>query len=152
MDNSDFYIAAATVIPLLLIAIMAARSFRPGDLQQQPVSTVLLFGLPIIGEIAAFSFLFFAPVPTAAAAVLAIVTWAGLLSQLAFAVLWLGELIRDDSPSETESASDADENPSMTETGARLKRSRGVWVCAACETVNSAEASTCIACRGPRSR
>src|SRR5215469_10505773 len=114
MDNGDFYVAAATVIPLLLIAIMAARSFRPGDLQRQPVSTVLLFGLPVIGELAAFSFLFFAPVPAAAAGVLAIVTWAGLLSQLAFAVWWLGELIRRDLPSGTEPASPANENPSTT--------------------------------------
>jgi hypothetical protein len=98
MDNSDFYIAAATVIPLLLIAIMATRSLRPGALQQQPTSTVLVFGLPVIGELTAFSFLFFEPVPMAVAVILAVLTWAGLLSQLALAVWWLAELIRRDAP------------------------------------------------------
>jgi hypothetical protein len=43
--------------------------------------------------------LFFAPVPTAAAAILAVVTWAGILSQLAVAVWWLAELVRREPPS-----------------------------------------------------
>ena len=99
MNNSDFYVAAVTVIPLLLIAIMATRTLRPGELQRQPANTVLIFGLPVIGELAAFSFLFFTPVPTAAAAILAVVTWAGILSQLAVAVWWLAELVRREPPS-----------------------------------------------------
>ena len=62
MNNGDFYLAAATVIPLLLIAVMATRSLRPGALQQQPTSTALVFGLPVTSELAVFSFLFFEPV------------------------------------------------------------------------------------------
>lgn len=93
MDNSEFYIAAATVIPLLLIAVMATRTLQPGELREQPTSTVLVVGLPVVGEVAAFAFLFFMPVPTAAAIVLAIVTWAALLSQLAVVVWWLAALI-----------------------------------------------------------
>ena len=57
MHNSDFYVAAATVIPLLLIALIATRSFRPGEMRDQPTMAVLTFGLPIIAELAAFSFL-----------------------------------------------------------------------------------------------
>ena len=98
MRNTDFYAAAVTVIPLLLIATMAARSFRPGELQRQPFGAVLIFGLPVIGEVAAFAYLFFAPVPAAAAAILAVVTWITLLSQLVPAVWWVMELIRRDSP------------------------------------------------------
>jgi hypothetical protein len=94
MQNIDFYTTAATVIPLLLIAVMASRSLRSGELQTQPASTVLIFGLPVIGELAAFAFLFFRPVPNAAAAALAVVTWLGLLSQLGVASWWLAELIR----------------------------------------------------------
>jgi ribosomal protein S27AE len=111
MNNSEFYIAAATVIPLLLIAIMATRSLRPGALQQQPASTVLVFGLPVIGELAAFSFLFFEPVPTAVAVILAVVTWVGLLSQLALAVWWLAELIRRDVPPAVPRAAQAAPDP-----------------------------------------
>jgi hypothetical protein len=93
MDHSDFYVAAATVIPLLLIAVMATRNLRPGELERQPTITTLVFGLPVIGELAAFSFLFFQPVPATAAAILAMATWAGLLSQLAIALWWLATLI-----------------------------------------------------------
>jgi len=82
MNHSDFYVAAATVIPLLLIAVMATRILKPGELQEQRTVSVLVFGLPVIGELAAFSFLFFAPVPTTVAAIFAVATWAGLLSQL----------------------------------------------------------------------
>jgi hypothetical protein len=110
--NDTFYAAAATVIPLLLIAIMATRSLRPGELRQQPTSTALAFGLPIIGELAAFAFLFFEPAPTAAAVILAVVTWAGLLSQLGFAAWWLVELLRRDA--DKVPASNADK-PTATE-------------------------------------
>jgi hypothetical protein len=82
----------------------------PGELQGQPTGPVLAFGLPVIGEVAAFSFLFFAPVPTAAAAILAVVTWAGLLSQLAIAAWWLRDLIRRDFPAVFSAAPDA-KNP-----------------------------------------
>lgn len=111
MHNSDFYVAAATVIPLLLIAVMATRSLSPGELQRQPISTVLMFGLPVIGEVAAFAYLFFAPKPDAAAAILAIATWAGLLSQLAVALWWLAELIKRYSPAATIAAGQAIEDP-----------------------------------------
>jgi len=93
MDNELFYATAATVIPLLLIAVMATRSLGPGELKQQPITTVLVFGLPIAGEVSAFAFLFFEPVPAAAAATLAIVTWVGLISQLSHATWWLAKLI-----------------------------------------------------------
>jgi len=116
MDNSTFYAAAATVIPLLLIAIMATRSLRPGELQRQPTSTVLVFGLPVIGEVAAFAFLFFAPVPTAAVAILAVVTWAGVLSQLAFAAWWLAELLRREPPSTVTSVGSAVDSPPTART------------------------------------
>jgi hypothetical protein len=55
--------------------------------------------LPVMGELAAFAFLFFAPAPTASAVILAVLTWAGLLSQLALALWWLLELIRRELPS-----------------------------------------------------
>ncbi len=94
MDNEAFYVAAVTVIPLLLIAVMATRSLRVGEFSSQPRITVLIFGLPVLGELGAFAYLFFEPVPTAAAVILALVTWAGLLSQLGVAVWWCTELIR----------------------------------------------------------
>jgi uncharacterized Zn finger protein (UPF0148 family) len=94
VKNEIFYASAATVIPLLLIAVMATRTLRVGEFSQQPGITVLAFGLPVIGELAAFAFLFFEPVPTAAAVILALLTWVGLLSQLALAAWWLAELIR----------------------------------------------------------
>ncbi len=94
MDNEAFYVAAVTVIPLLLIAVMATRSLRVGEFSSQPRITVLIFGLPVLGELGAFAYLFFEPVPTAAAVILALVTWAGLLSQLGVAVWWCAELIR----------------------------------------------------------
>jgi len=93
MDSVVFYATAATVIPLLLISVMATRSWRPGELQQQSTSTMLIFGLPIIGELAAFAFLFFEPMPAAVAAILSVLTWAGLLSQLGLATWWLASLI-----------------------------------------------------------
>ncbi len=96
MHSSDFYLGAATVIPLLLIALIASRSFRPGQMRDQPVTAMLTFVLPVIGELAAFSFLFSAPVPTPAAVVLAVATWAGLLGELALAVFWGAELLRRD--------------------------------------------------------
>jgi hypothetical protein len=111
MDKDVFYATAATVIPLLLISTMATRSLRPGELQQQPRTTALGFGLPIVGEIAAFAFLFFEPVPPAAAAALAIVTWAGLISQLGLAAWWLAELIRRDAAKVT--ASDESPRPGL---------------------------------------
>ncbi len=124
MNNSDFYIAAATVIPLLLIAVMATRSMRRGELQTQPIVTLLSFGLPVIGEVAAFSFLFFAPLPTGATVVLAIVTWAGLLSQLALGAWWLAELIRQDSPSAAGLATTDRENLTEASTQASPERDR----------------------------
>jgi hypothetical protein len=98
VDKNLFYATAATVIPLLLISTMATRSLRPGELQQQPRTTALGFGLPIVGEIAAFAFLFFEPVPPAVAATLAVVTWAGLISQLALAAWWVAVLIGPHAP------------------------------------------------------
>jgi uncharacterized protein len=96
VDSVVFYATAATVIPLLLIAVMATRSLMPGQLQRQPTSTVLIFGLPIVGEVAAFAFLFFEPMPAAAAVILSVLTWAGLLSQLGVAAWWLMDLVRSD--------------------------------------------------------
>jgi hypothetical protein len=93
MDNEVFYVTAATVIPLLLIAVMATRSLRVGQFSHQPIITTLVFGLPVIGELATFAFMFFEPVPAAAAVILALVTWAGLLSQLGLAAWWLAELV-----------------------------------------------------------
>lgn len=57
---------------------------------------MLIFGLPVLGELAVFAYLFFEPVPTAAAVILAVITWAGLLSQLSVAAWWCAELIRRD--------------------------------------------------------
>ncbi|HVX19876.1 MAG TPA: zinc ribbon domain-containing protein [Acidimicrobiales bacterium] len=94
MDNESFYVAAVTVIPLLLIAVMATRSLAVGAFRRQPTTTVLVFGLPILGEVAGFAFLFFKPVPIGAAVLLAICTWVGLVSQLALAAWWLVDLIR----------------------------------------------------------
>jgi hypothetical protein len=125
MDNSDFYVAAATVIPLLLIALIATRSFRPGQMRKHPIIAVLMFGLPVIGEIAAFSFLFFAPVPTAAAALLAVATWAGLLSQLALAAWWVAELLRRDIPPEPGSNEHAVESPAEVRPSTPKRRSSG---------------------------
>ena len=125
MDNSAFYIAASTVIPLLLIALIATRSFRPGEMNEQPIITLVTFGLPIIGEVAAFSFLFFAPVPTAAAAPLAVATWAGLLSQLALVAWWVAELLRPDVPSEPGSTEHAVESPAEVQPSTSKRRSSG---------------------------
>jgi hypothetical protein len=93
VNHETFYVAAATVIPLLLIAVMATRSLKPGQLHLQRISTILIFGLPVIGEIAAFSFLFFQPVPSWASSILAVATWAGLLSQLVVAIWWTHDLV-----------------------------------------------------------
>ncbi len=93
MANETFYAVAATVIPLLLIAVMATRSLRVGEFSRQAPITLLIFGLPVLAELAAFAFLFFEPVPTAAAVILAVATWAGLLSQLAVAAWWCAGLI-----------------------------------------------------------
>jgi hypothetical protein len=78
---------------LLLIAVMATRSLRVGEFSRQARITLLIFGLPVLAELAAFAFLFFEPVPTAAAVILAVATWAGLLSQLAVAAWWCAGLI-----------------------------------------------------------
>jgi uncharacterized protein len=96
MNSEVFYATAATVIPLLLISVIATRSLRPGELRRQSTSIMLIFGLPILGEIAAFAFLFFEPMPSAVAAFLSILTWAGLLSQLGLAAWWLASLIGSD--------------------------------------------------------
>jgi hypothetical protein len=96
MKNEVFYVTAATVIPLLLIAVMATRSLRVGEYQQRPIIAALAFGLPVIGELAAFVFLFFEPIPNVAAVILAVMTWAGLLNQLALAAWWLAGLIKRD--------------------------------------------------------
>jgi hypothetical protein len=109
MHNDDFYVTAATVIPLLLIALIATRSFRPGEMGYQPIMAVLTFGLPLIGELAAFSFLFASPVSTPDAVVFAVVTWAGLLSELALAAWWGAELVRRDVPSQWGSIDHGDE-------------------------------------------
>jgi zinc ribbon protein len=93
MANETFYAVAATVIPLLLIAVMATRSLRVGEFSRRARITLLIFGLPVLAELAAFAFLFFEPVPTAAAVILAVATWAGLLSQLAVAAWWCAGLI-----------------------------------------------------------
>jgi hypothetical protein len=93
MANETFYAVAATVIPLLLVAVMAIRSLRVGEFSTQAPITLLIFGLPILAELAAFAFLFFEPVPTAAAVILAVATWAGLLSQLGVATWWCAGLI-----------------------------------------------------------
>lgn len=93
MANETFYAVAATVIPLLLIAVMATRSLRVGEFSGQRRITLLIFGLPVLAELAAFAFLFFEPVPTAAAVILGVATWAGLLSQLGVAAWWCAELI-----------------------------------------------------------
>jgi uncharacterized protein len=107
VDSDVFYATAATVIPLLLISVIATRSWRPGELQQQPASALLIFGIPVIGEVAAFAFLFFEPVPTAGALILSILTWAGLLSQLGLATWWLTSLISGDAPTMEKVNSDA---------------------------------------------
>jgi len=96
MHNEVFYATAATVIPLLLISVIATRSMRAGELHQQATSTILIFGVPVIGETAALAFLFFEPMPTAAAVILSALTWAGLLSQLGLAAWWLTDLTRSD--------------------------------------------------------
>jgi hypothetical protein len=93
MHSDVFYATAATVIPLLLISVMATRSLKPGELQQLPTITILMFGLPVLGEIATFAYLFFEPTFALAAAILAVLTWAGLLSQLGLATWWLADLI-----------------------------------------------------------
>lgn len=93
MANETFYAVAATVIPLLLIAVMATRSLRVGEFSGRRRITLLIFGLPVLAELAAFAFLFFEPVPTAAAVILAVATWAGLLSQLGVAAWWCAGLI-----------------------------------------------------------
>ena len=98
MNHEAFYVAAATVIPLLLIAVMATRSLAPGELHPQRVSTLWIFGLPVLGEVATFAFLFFQPVPFGVGLCLAIATWAGLLSQLIVAVWWTLELVRPRPP------------------------------------------------------
>ena len=92
-DASRAEVLAATVIPLLLIAVMATRSLRVGEFSRQAPITLLIFGLPVLAELAAFAFLFFEPVPAAAAVILAVATWAGLLSQLAVAARWCAGLI-----------------------------------------------------------
>jgi hypothetical protein len=94
VNNETFYASAATVIPLLLIAVMATRALRTGEFSHQPRMTLLVFGLPVIGEMAAFAYLFFEPLPAPAAAVLGLATWAGLISQLGLAAWWLSELVR----------------------------------------------------------
>ena len=131
MDKNLFYATAATVIPLLLISTMAARSLRPGELQQQPGTTALGFGLPIIGEIAAFAFLFFEPVPSAAAATLAVVTWAGLISQLGLAAWWVAELIRRHAPKVPVGH---DDNPAVTDSSTKPPQHRPLsHPCVACD-------------------
>jgi hypothetical protein len=70
MNNEVFCASATTVIPLLLIAVMATRTLRAGEFSGHPAVTVLASGLPVISEVAAFAFLFFEPVPAAAALIL----------------------------------------------------------------------------------
>jgi hypothetical protein len=106
VQNVVFYATASTVIPLLLIAMMATRSLRPGEFRRQSVSTVLVFGLPIVGELAAFVFLFLERVPYVLAIILATLTWFGLLSQLGLAFWWLIELIGRGTPLELGEISD----------------------------------------------
>jgi hypothetical protein len=98
MNNGDFYIAAASVIPLLLIGLMAARVLRLGEMSGRLEGKILVLGLglAVIGEIAVFSFLFFEPVPTAAAVILAVATWAALLGELSLATWWLVGLLKPD--------------------------------------------------------
>lgn len=98
MDSEVFYATAATVIPLLLISVIATRSWRPGELQRQSTSALLIFGIPIIGEVAAFAFLFVEPMPPVPSVILSILTWAGLLSQLGLATWWLTSLISSEIP------------------------------------------------------
>lgn len=118
MYSDVFYATAATVIPLLLISVIATRSWRPGELHQQSTSALLIFGIPVIGEVAAFAFLFFEPMPAAASAILSILTWAGLLSQLGLAIWWLTSLISSDAPTVEKVNSEA----SATETANRGRR------------------------------
>ena len=93
MNNETFYSTAATVVPILLFAMMAARNLAPGQFNSQKVLTLFLFGLPALGAVGAFAYLFFKPQPRWAAGLLAGVTWAGLASQFAFAGWWISELI-----------------------------------------------------------
>lgn len=159
MHNEIFYASAATVIPLLLIAIMATRSFRPGEFHQQPAVTVAIFGLPIAGEIAAFAFLFFEPLPTTAAVLLALMTWIGLISQLSLATWWLTELIRHPNEASTaapalDTASEAQAKAASPDPRLSTKESEKnrTWTCPACETTVSSSSRVCDACRTPAPR
>lgn len=166
MYNEIFYASAATVIPLLLIAIIATRSFRVGEYQDQRIITIAIFGMPVIGEIAAFAFLFFEPIPTFATAILAIGTWIGLISQLGLAVWWLLELIRRDIPdipdvkagraasieSNSEATGITDHEEPAAEEPKRRRDRTFTWACPVCQTINSSEAHSCMACNQPRGR
>ena len=84
MRHDIFYTTAATVIPLLLIGVIATRTLHVGEFSHRPMSTYLVFGPPIVGETAAFAFLFlFARVEhSRITAILAPTTWGTMLDQL----------------------------------------------------------------------
>jgi len=148
MENEIFYATAATVIPLLLIALMATRSLRQGELQTQPRITILVFGLPVIGEVAAFAFLLSKPVPAAAAAILAVVTSVGLLSQLALAMWWLIELIRPVSPAGSVGHGEEQETGQIRADTTVLPNQRPT--CPVCGARMEPGASWCPRCRETR--
>lgn len=127
MDNSDFYFAAASVIPLLLIGVMATRSLALGAMSRRPAEKILVLGLgtAVIGEIAVFAFLFFEPVPTAVAVILAAVTWAGLLGQLALAMWWLvGLLIKPERQARVPAGQTVGDPPTVPTTPAEASSRR----------------------------
>jgi hypothetical protein len=99
MDNGDFYVAASTVIPLLLIAVMATRSLDTWGATKavhQQCAGVRFAGH---GRTCGLLFLVLRAHADRVGSDSRRLTWAGLLSQLALALWWLLELIRRDLPS-----------------------------------------------------
>jgi hypothetical protein len=148
MGNETFYSTAATIVPILLFAMMAARNLVPGQLSVQRFSTVLLFGLPIVGALAAFAFLYFQPVPKWAEALLASVTWLALISQFLFGAWWIGELVK---PASAAQASDGQQLAAPTKKAqtkkAAASKKAGVKMCPACGALTVAEgADLCAQC------